>query len=151
MTLLLSLFPTVASSNEVGGAIRGLVAPVLTPFTPAGDVDISRVSALAAHLNQTGVMWAFTAGTTGESTDLTVSERKLLAEEWLSVSKAFGLRVIVHVGCDSINDARELATHAEKNGAAAIAAMPPTYFKPANAGALAMTLAVMCAFCGHNA
>jgi N-acetylneuraminate lyase len=41
-------------------------------------------------------------------------------------------------------DARELAVHAVSNGAKAIGAMPPVFFKPANVQALALTIASIC-------
>ena len=40
------------------------------------------------------------------------------------------MRVVVHVGSNSLADARLLAANAEQSGAQAIAALSPSYFKP---------------------
>lgn len=94
----------------------------------------------AKYLNETGVQWVFVGGTTGESLSLTKEERKTLAQAWIDT----GLNVIVHVGSDAIGDALDLAQHAEAIGAKAIGAMPPVFFKPANAHALALTISAIC-------
>jgi N-acetylneuraminate lyase len=72
------------------------------------------------------VHWVFSAGSTGESVDLTVAERKAMAAAWVQAAKQYGQRVIVHVGADSVVDARDMAAHAQSVGADAVAAMPPT-------------------------
>jgi len=120
--------------------IDGLVAAVMTAFDETGEVDLSVIPKQQAYLDETGVKWVFVGGTTGESLSLTLAERKSLTERWL----ATGTNVITHCGAESLKDARELAMHAAKAGAKAVAAMPPTFFKPANAKALAMTLARVC-------
>ena len=38
--------------------------------------------------------------------------------------------LVAHVGCNSVLDARELAAHAERCRADAIAVMAPSFFKP---------------------
>src|SRR5262249_26497889 len=42
------------------------------------------------------------------------------------------LRVIVHVGHQSLNDSRQLAVHAERIGAFAFATIAPTFFRTTN-------------------
>lgn len=143
LCLCLSLGCVLSSRHSNGPSplrIDGLVAAVMTPFDNTGEVDLSVVPGYHKYLNRTGVEWAFVGGTTGESLSLTVAERKALLEKWLTVSS----NVIAHVGCDSIKDAQELARHAVSAGARAIAAMPPVFFKPANAQALALTMTAIC-------
>ncbi len=72
----------------------------------------------------------FIGGTTGESSSLSLSERLALAERWLAAVKGTAMRVVVHVGSNCLDDARTLAAQSEKLGAAAIAALAPSYFKP---------------------
>lgn len=72
----------------------------------------------------------FVAGTTGEYASLTLSERKALCEEWLDAA-GDSIRVSVHVGDNCQADAIELAGHARQAGVLAVAAMAPSYFKPA--------------------
>mmetsp|Transcript_36087 Transcript_36087/g.75945 ORF Transcript_36087/g.75945 Transcript_36087/m.75945 type:complete len:377 (-) Transcript_36087:356-1486(-) len=121
--------------------INGMVAAVFSPFDDTGELNLSAVHHQHAYLNATGVQWVFTCGTTGESLSLTMAERKSILGAWVST----GANVIAHVGAESIKDARELAVNAQHAGAKAIAAMPPTFFKPASAAALAATIAHVCA------
>jgi N-acetylneuraminate lyase len=117
--------------------LTGLVAAVHTPFTPAGDLALEVVEKQAAHLLITGVGTAFVGGTTGESHSLTVAERLALAERWLAVARGTPLRVVVHVGANCLADGRALAAQAQELGAAAVAALAPSYFKPRTVADLA--------------
>ena len=62
--------------------VTGLVAPVLTAFYPNGTLNVATVPAQAAALAAQGVKWAFVCGSTGQSVDLDVQERKSLAQAW---------------------------------------------------------------------
>jgi len=53
-----------------------------------------------------------------------------LAKRWSEVARGSKLRLVIHVGSNCLADARTLATQAQSLGAFAIAAMPPSYFKP---------------------
>lgn len=125
--------------------VKGLVTATFTPMTENGSLDLSRIPAMARYLNSTGVHWIFSGGTTGESVDLTLPERKAMAAEWVKMAKEHGQRVIVHVGADSILDAEDLALHAQSIGADAIAAMPPTFIKPSTVAGLVATMKVIAA------
>ena len=133
-----------ASPAAPAKLVTGLVAPTLTPFHANGTVDLAGVDRQAKFLQATNVSWIFCSGTTGESVDLTVAERKLIAERWMALSKkSNAFRVIVHVGAESIVDTKEMAAHAESLGAHAIAAMPPTFIKPTSLDALVATYAAI--------
>jgi N-acetylneuraminate lyase len=110
--------------------LTGLVPAVLTPFDSAGELNLAAVEKQAALLLGDGVTAVFVGGTTGESSSLTFEERLALAARWAAVAKGTPLRVVVHVGTNCLPDARQLATHAESVGAAAVAAVAPSYFKP---------------------
>ena len=138
---MLSLLATPLAAVVEPLRLDGLVAATFSPFTAAGDLNVSVVPIQNAYLKATGVDWVFVGGTTGESLSLSLSERKALTEAWLETSA----NVIVHAGAECLGDARELAAHAQAKGAKAIGAMPPTFFKPANAQALAATIASICA------
>lgn len=109
--------------------LTGLVAAPHTPFDADGTYRSAVVGQQAALLIESGVQGAFIGGTTGESLSLTVHERMLLTEDWAS---ALGGKapLVVHVGSNSVLDARELARHAERCRADAIAVMAPSFFKP---------------------
>lgn len=109
--------------------LRGLVAPVFTPMRADGSLHLDVVEKQAEHLAAQGVVGVFVGGTTGEGLSLTLAERKQLLERWCAVAgKQFP--VIAHVGHNCLADARELAAHAQRAGATAIAAVPPSYYKP---------------------
>ncbi len=110
-----------------------IVAPV-TPFTPEGDLALGTVEALAQWLVRQGVDGVFVNGTTGESHSLTAIERMQLAERWVEVLRGSSLRCIIHVGSNCLREGRELASHAQRIGASGIAALAPSYFKPADVG-----------------
>ncbi len=111
---------------------HGLIAAPFTAFQPDGGLNLGVIDQQAALLVADGVAGAFVCGTTGEGLSLTVAERKQVAERWVAAA-ARRLKVIVHVGHNSVGEARELAAHAEKIGADAVATMGPTFFRPAHA------------------
>lgn len=110
--------------------ISGLVAATHTPFRPDGELNLAIVEKQAALLQSDGVGLAFIGGTTGEGHSLSLEERRALTVRWLEVVRGSSLNVIVHVGSNCLADARVLARQAEELGAAAIAAISPSYFKP---------------------
>ncbi|RMD83847.1 MAG: dihydrodipicolinate synthetase [Lentisphaerae bacterium] len=115
--------------------IEGLVAAPPTPFNDNLEIDTQAVAPLADFLTSQGVCGVFVNGTTGESLSLTVSERIRLAERWRQVLPA-GIKLIIHVGHCSLNEAQKLAAHARNIHADAIAIMPPVYFKPHSTASL---------------
>lgn len=124
--------------------LSGLVAATHTPFQADGALNVAMVERQAEHLLAQRLSVAFICGSTGESHSLTLEERRLLAHRWLEVTRGSQLQVIVHVGSNCLSDARELAAHAERFGARAIAALAPCYFKP-------RTLADLVAWCAEIA
>lgn len=116
--------------------LHGLVAATHTPFDADGQLNLRAVEKQAEHLLRHGVRMAFLAGSTGESHSLTVEERLLLAQRWADVIRGSDLRFVVHVGSNCLADARRLAAQAQSLGAAAIAALAPSYFKPRTLDAL---------------
>src|SRR5438552_6040750 len=111
--------------------LDGLIAAPYTPFDAAGELNLAVVEKQCALLLSTGVKGAFVCGTTGEGMSLTLSERMAVAQRWVDVAGK-KLNVIVHAGHNCQRDAAALARHARQIGAAAVAALPPSFFKPAN-------------------
>lgn len=110
--------------------LHGLVVAAHTPFHTDGSLHLAVVERQAAHFVTTGVKTVFVCGTTGESSSLTLDERRDIAEAWFSAARGSDLRIVVHVGSNSLAEASLLASHAQTQGAAAIAALSPSYFKP---------------------
>mmetsp|Transcript_17922 Transcript_17922/g.33994 ORF Transcript_17922/g.33994 Transcript_17922/m.33994 type:complete len:232 (-) Transcript_17922:639-1334(-) len=137
--LLLAVAATEAATPQPL-RIDGLVTAVFTPFNANGSLNLRAVSNQAAWLNETGVHWVFIAGTTGESVKLVTDERKMLVEEWERVASRYGIRYIVHVGAESVAESQSLARHAVAHGAAAIGAMPASFFRPSSTAALARAM-----------
>jgi len=107
-----------------------LIAPVHTPLTESGDLNLQRIELLGAHLADNGVSGVFLCGSTGEGMSLTVGERKAVTETWIDVAQLYGLDVIVQVGANSQRDAMDLASHAARHGVTSISAHAPSYFLP---------------------
>jgi len=116
--------------------LHGLVAAVHTPFRADGALHLPAVARQAEALRASGIGFAFVGGTTGEGPSLSLEERRALAEAWLEEGPRTGLEVVVHVGANALEDARVLAAHAAERGALAIAAVSPSYFRPADVDAL---------------
>lgn len=67
MTTLATLASTLAAATVEPLRLDGLVAATFSPFTAAGDLNVSVVPLQNAYLKATGVDWVFVGGTTGES------------------------------------------------------------------------------------
>jgi N-acetylneuraminate lyase len=121
--------------------LHGLVAATHTPFHADGSLNLHAVEPLAAHLQKWNVRIVFIGGSTGESHSLSVHERMALAERWIAVVRGTATRVVVHVGGNCLTDAAALARHAQQQGAAAISALAPSYFKPRSVDVLVASCA----------
>ena len=110
------------------GVLTGLIPACHTPFDRAGNLNLSIVEQQAALFRESGLRSVFVGGTTGEFASLTMSERKALCERWVAVA-GDSLQVAVHAGSNCQADAIELAAHAQKAGATAVAAVAPELFQ----------------------
>ncbi|XP_012939794.1 N-acetylneuraminate lyase [Aplysia californica] len=110
--------------------ITGAIAAPATALKSNGDVNPEAVADYVNFLANNEIDGVFVLGTLGEGLSLSVSERKEVAEAWVKEAKDKLSSVIVHVGAGNIRDSIELAQHAQKIGATAIACMLPSYFKP---------------------
>jgi N-acetylneuraminate lyase len=116
---------------------EGLIAAVHTPFDASLALDLTKVERLASHVADQGLNGVFVGGSTGEWSSLTFDERKRLLQRWTQVTRGSSLRVLAHVGSNSLPEAQELAQHAERCGVDGIAAVGPFYFKASSAAVLA--------------
>jgi N-acetylneuraminate lyase len=111
------------------GPLTGLIPAAHTPFEPDGRLNLAMVSRQAELFLQSELRSVFIAGTTGEWASLTLEERTALCDRWMETA-GDALRIAVHVGHNCLADAKVLASHARQAGAAAVAAVAPSYFQP---------------------
>lgn len=125
--------------------LAGLIAATHTPFHADGALNLAMVETQAAHLLRNDIRSVFIGGSTGESHSLTLQERLELTRRWTEVAQGTPLKVLVHVGSTCLDDAKTLTVQAARLGAAAIAALAPSYFKPRTLGMLVEWCAVIAA------
>ncbi|CAL8308914.1 unnamed protein product [Lota lota] len=129
--------PTEMASTRLTVNLTGLVTATFTPLTSEGELNLSVIGPYVDYLiKDQGVRNIFVNGTTGEGMSFSVEERKRVAEEWCLRAKNKMDNVIVHVGCLSLKDSKDLANHAVTVGANGIGVISPSFFKPKTADAL---------------
>jgi N-acetylneuraminate lyase len=109
--------------------IDGIVPAVYTPMKEDGTLNLDMVPKIVEHLIADKVSALYVCGSTGEGPSLSSEERKAVATAYIQAA-AGQIPVIIQVGHNSLLKAQELASHAKSEGADAISAVPPTYFKP---------------------
>ena len=118
--------------------LEGLIAAPFTPMHPNGSLNLSQIPSYYEMLKLNGVTGAFICGSTGEGVSLTSIEKKKVAEAWATATKDDqNFTVMMFLGGTSIEDCKDLASHAKKIGLQAISFTAPFYFKPANVEMLA--------------
>ena len=107
--------------------MKGVVPPMITPFTENGEVDVESLRALVRFLKDR-VNGLFITGSYGCGALMTAQERKQVAQ--IVVEEAAGkVPVIVQVGTTNSRASADLARHAVSIGADAVSAVGPYYFK----------------------
>ncbi|HUK79372.1 MAG TPA: dihydrodipicolinate synthase family protein [Nitrososphaerales archaeon] len=109
--------------------IGGLFTALITPFDHRGKVASDRLAELVEFQVSNGVDGVYPCGSTGLGPMLSLSERKDVAETVVKSARGKA-SVVVQVGCADTASAVELAKHAEKAGADAVASLTPYYYKP---------------------
>lgn len=118
--------------------LTGLIAATFTPMHPDGQINLTPIPEMVEALLRRGITGLYVCGSTGEGPSLTVGERKNVAQAFVEAANC-RLPIIVQVGCNCLEDARELATHAAAIGADAISAVSPSYFIPESVATLVET------------
>src|SRR6476660_4257313 len=107
--------------------IRGVLAPVVTPFKPDLSPDPER---LIGHckwlLSQKCGLAVF--GTNSEANSMSAEERMTLLDA-LVAAGVYPARMMPGTGCCSISETVELTAHAVKHGCAGVLMLPPFYYK----------------------
>lgn len=107
--------------------IRGVLAPVLTPFNEQLEVDAHRFIAHCRWLVDNNAGLAI-FGTNSEAASISVPERLALTEALVDAGIP-PAKLMPGTGACALPDAVELSRHASKIGAAGLLTLPPFFFK----------------------
>ena len=108
--------------------IKGLIAPILSPFNDDLSFNQDLYNALAAELLATGCSGLAPFGTTGEALSVSSVER-MAALEGLVASGIDPRVIIPGTGLCSLPESIALSRHAVELGCAGVMTLPPFYFK----------------------
>ncbi|MGA2081353.1 MAG: dihydrodipicolinate synthase family protein [Holophaga sp.] len=115
-------------ANAPATPLRGVLAPVLTPFDGRLTPDQARYNRHCAWLLAHGCAGLAPFGTTSEANSLSLEERLQLLEG-LVASGIPAARLIPGTGCCSIPETAALSAHAASLGCAGVLMLPPFYYK----------------------
>ena len=107
--------------------IKGIVMPIMTPFTEDGELDEPMGCELADFLIGAGVHALFLLGSFGQGPVMRTDQRKRFAEVIIKHVRG-RVPVVVHVGTADSYSTAELGLHAKSAGADAIAVVGPYYY-----------------------
>ena len=111
----------------------GVGTALVTPFTPAGDLDEAAVRRLGRRQIDAGIHFLVPCGTTGENPTLSDAERVRIVE--LLVEEARGqVPVLAGAGGYNTREVIHLAREMAKAGAAGLLSVTPYYNKPTQDG-----------------
>ncbi len=110
-------------------SIRGVMAPVTTPFRPDGSLDYEALGRNLVKWRATGLAGYVILGSTGEFVTLSADERRAVLE----VARAHIPRdsvMIAGTGAESTAQAIAFVREAVRFGADAVMVVNPSYYKP---------------------
>lgn len=107
---------------------RGIITPIVTPFSSDGHIDFEATKVLIEYLKGIGVSGLFPCGSTGLFSFLSLEERKNFLK--FVIENSQGLKVLAGVGSSSNQEAIELGKFAADAGADALVIMPTYYITP---------------------
>ena len=103
-----------------------ILVPIITPFKADETVDHDALAKLVRYLLDAGADGIYAGGSSAECFLLTHEERKETLETVMKA--ADGAFVVANIGTIGNFPAEDLARHAERQGADAIASVPPFYY-----------------------
>jgi dihydrodipicolinate synthase/N-acetylneuraminate lyase len=112
------------------GKLRGVIPPLITPFTEEGELNEQALADLVQFLDDR-VHGLFVGGSYGCGPLMSAEERMTLVEV-VSQNISKDTQFIVHVGSTKVRDSVRLAKHAESSGADVVASVVPYYYRHSN-------------------
>jgi 4-hydroxy-tetrahydrodipicolinate synthase len=106
----------------------GVLVPVLTPFTPAGEPDAGRFISFCRFLLGQGADGLAIFGTTSEGNSMSGAERMGLLDKLIAAGIPAG-KLMPGAGACSISEATTLIKHAVGHGVGGVLMLPPFYYK----------------------
>ena len=106
----------------------GVLVPVLTPFTPAGEPDAGRFVAFCRWILDEGADGLAIFGTTSEANSMSAAERMALLDRLIAAGVPAG-KLMPGAGACSVTEAATLIKHAVGHGCGGVLMLPPFYYK----------------------
>lgn len=118
--------------------IKGVFAPIATPFTDAGGLDFASLKKNMQIWDKTRLAGYVVLGSNGEANFLTFDEKVRLVAEVAELNGGRKL-VIAGTGVETTTETIRLTAETAKAGAQAALVLPPFYFKAAMGNAALIT------------
>lgn len=109
--------------------IKGIVVPVVTPFTPDEDIDEGALRTVVNYLVAHRVHGLFPCGSQGEFFALDGNEKRRVIDIVLEENNGRAF-VMPNTGAVTTRESIELSRYAERAGADAISVITPYFIKP---------------------
>jgi 4-hydroxy-tetrahydrodipicolinate synthase len=122
--------------SDPAHTIRGSIAPVVTPFTAEGQLDLDGLRTLIAWQLESGSHGISLGGSTGEPSAQTVQER-IAAMDAAAGQIADRVPFLPGTGSAMLEETLELTSHAREIGADAVLVITPYYARPTQEGLFA--------------
>jgi 4-hydroxy-tetrahydrodipicolinate synthase len=122
--------------SDPAASIRGSIAPVVTPFTAEGRLDLDGLRALIRWQLDSGSHGISLGGSTGEPSAQTVQER-IAAMDAAAGQIADRVPFLPGTGSARLDETLELTAHARAIGADAVLVITPYYARPTQQGLFA--------------
>ena len=112
--------------------VPSVIVPIITPFSSNDSIYEKGTENLLAFLHAKGIEGIWILGSYGSFPLLTLEERKRFTEIVLDLTKQFDMFSVVQIGSPGVEKALELAEHAYRRGADALATVLPFYYSSAS-------------------
>lgn len=111
----------------------GTGVAIATPFTPAGELDMTGMEKLVEHLIKGGVEYLVVLGTTGESATLNKEEKQEVFSKVNAINKG-RVRLVAGIGGNDTREVVKALNAFDLAGYEAVLSVSPYYNKPNQEG-----------------